>query len=98
LAHHEGAVIEYYGISDAKWFPSDVEGPYWMPTNAYRIKPSKPEPKVETVTMTGGLHPHRVFWCFGADHLENYDTHLITFNLIDGKPDCDSVKMMPINE
>ena len=47
---------------------------------AYRIKP---EPKVETVTMDGNDIRFSGF----------LKCHRVTFNLIDGEPDCNSIKM-----
>ena len=82
LAYHEGKVIEAW-LYDDKWMALP---PDWGQHNAYRIKP---ESKVEAVTLYLSRR------CHGAneepDH--GYDTHKITFNTIDGKPDCDSIKM-----
>lgn len=87
LAHYEGKVIEYF---------SKAGPPEWVACNptfadeyAYRIIP---EPKIETVTVYGAPR-HQVQWCYEKCVL---DTHRITFNLIDGKPDCTSVKMEPL--
>ena len=49
----------------------------------------RPEPKVETVTLYGSPSKH-IQWCLEQCDL---DTHRITFNLIDGEPDCTSIKM-----
>lgn len=49
----------------------------------------KPEPKVETVTLYGSPSKH-IQWCLEQCAL---DTHRITFSLIDGEPDCTSIKM-----
>lgn len=84
LAHHEGKVIEYrYGVMN-EWRNCAGSEPVWEPEALYRIRP---EPKRETVrwyvagrSMPGALR------C-------NDDTHRITFDLIDGKPDCSSIKM-----
>lgn len=54
----------------------------WDNDTSYRVRP---EPKVETVTIHN--------WEVATDVLNG---HRITFNLIDGKPDCASVKMEPI--
>ena len=86
LAAHEGKVIEV-------WFPIACQ---WRVVvhkvgtfeyDAYRIKP---QPKVETVTLYG--RPD-VQWVLERC---KYDTHCITFQTIDGKPDCASIKMEEI--
>jgi len=51
----------------------------------------KPEPLRETVTLEGN-HTKSMGWIFGSRHPQN-TTHRITFKLIDGEPDCDSIKM-----
>ena len=79
LAHHEKKGIDFW--NDGEW---DESSPAWHPDNAYRIRP---EPKVETVTF---------YWNLGQSAFTTKgvaSTHRITFNLIDGKPGCDSVKM-----
>lgn len=80
LAAHEGKVIEAYnGIA---WFETPC--PKLHSYTAYRVRP---EPKRETVTwyVSGSLMPTSLP-CI-------QDTHRITFDLIDGEPDCSSVKM-----
>jgi hypothetical protein len=49
----------------------------------------KPEPV--TVTLKGN-HTKSMGWIFGSRHPQN-TTHRITFDLIDGNPDCSSIKM-----
>lgn len=81
LAHHEGKVIEWTGSFGSEFNMDSTRGtPVWSDTHAYRIKP---EPKVETVTMDGNDIRFSGF----------FKGHRITFNLIDGEPDCTSVKM-----
>lgn len=82
LAAHEGKVIENRN-EEVEW--GVVEYPAWYDYVSYRIKP---EPKVETVTLYG-----KPDTCHSWDVYCDGDTHRITFNLIDGKPDCASVKM-----
>jgi len=49
-----------------------------------------PEPKRETVTMSG----YNIgYWYFGSDSLIDRDTHRITFETIDGEPDCATIRM-----
>jgi hypothetical protein len=55
---------------------------------AYRVRA---EPKRETVTLHGSVTDE--VWGRGTTE---YDTHRIAFDMIDGKPDCDSIKMEPI--
>ena len=87
LAAHDGKVIEWYN-------PATFIALYWEEHEyefgfrdhiAYRIKP---QPKVETVTLT---------W-HGKDIMGNQitDDHRIIFQTIDGKPDCASIKMEEI--
>ena len=78
LSAHEGKVIEFYSHYVPEW--KEVAGnPNWSDNYAYRVRP---EPKVETVTIN--------YWEVATDVLKN---HRITFNTIDGKPDCASIKM-----
>lgn len=76
LAHHEGKEIECH--DGTSWFVTS--NPKWVYCHAYRIRP---EPKVETVTLSGNDIRFSGF----------FKGHRITFTLVDGKPDCDSVKM-----
>lgn len=81
LAAHEGNVIEAH--CDKKGWVTIY--PSCDSDLAYRIKP---EPKVETVTLYGCGYE---WW--QAEKACSEDTHRITFQTIDGKPDCASVKM-----
>jgi hypothetical protein len=85
LAHHEGKLIEAY-TSDGWRKVSNNIGFSGM---KYRVRP---EPKRDTVEMTCGISP-RGFWCAGSEKSEHFDTHRITFDTIDGDPDCDSIRM-----
>lgn len=61
----------------------------WSSDRAYRVKPAS---KVVTVTLYGGREGDTAeygFYEIGAV----VQSHRITFNLIDGKPDCASIKM-----
>lgn len=94
LAYHEGKVIEWcYGLTFRMSGSSDKRGmePCWNPEYYYRVKP---KPVVTEVVMIGGFD-HRDSWGFGEGQL-NPDTHKITFNLVDGEPDCDSIKMIKL--
>jgi hypothetical protein len=85
LAHHEGKGIQFSHACE--WFTFTTQWHGWRGKLAYRVKP---EPKRETVTMTGH---NRGYWCFGSDRLEDRDTHRITFDTIDGEPDCATIRM-----
>lgn len=85
LAAHDGRVIEYYSHYVPKWDVCSGK-PIWSDGYAYRIKP---ELKVEAIMIYGSPSKH-VQWCLEQCGL---DTHRITFNIIDGKPDCASIKM-----
>ena len=79
LAHHEGKVIEAWG--GCEWY--GIKYPAFADRHAYRVRP---EPKRETVTVCeDGL-------AFGIG-VSASKGHIITFDTIDGKPDCTSVKM-----
>ena len=79
LADHEGKVIECRNETWDNDYWTIITNPSWHESNAYRVRP---EPKVETVTIN--------YWEVATDVLKN---HRITFNTIDGKPDCASIKM-----
>jgi hypothetical protein len=86
LAYHEGKAIELQ-IDEGDWVKVL---PSWTPYAAYRVKP---EPTVETVAMHGGKYSYTL-WNFENDlHKKSWHTHRITFNLIDGQPDCASIRM-----
>ena len=83
LAHHEGQVIEVWSSGWRETKPS------WCDKLAYRVKP---EPMVETVSRYSSSQD---YWRFTARKCSR-GTHRITFDLVDGKPDCNSVKMEEI--
>jgi hypothetical protein len=64
-----------------------------MPDQCYRVKP---KPTVETVTLYGGSGRMDI-WVLDADSPQDF-THTITFNTVDGEPDCASIKMERIND
>ena len=77
LAEHEGKVIQFwdkFGFED--W--CDIE-PSWEDDSAYRVKP---EPKVETVVLTGYQYSDE--WYFGETNYQG-TTHQITLTIIDGE-------------
>jgi hypothetical protein len=82
-AKNEGKVIEVVDTINGAWVFAPAPG--WWSRNAYRVRP---EPKRETVTLHGSVTDE--VW---GRSMPEYDTHRITFDLINGKPDCASVKM-----
>lgn len=92
LAVYEGKDIQVWNHHDDEWVSiAEALEPTWGSSVAYRVKPER-----ETVTLYG-LSVSRLDggWVFGPKGTETSepDTHRITFALIDGKPDCDSIKM-----
>jgi len=85
LAEHDGKVIEVF---NGFWVKRSVK--VWSDVNAYRVRP---EPKIETVVHGYKTNASGKFVTTSSlDHA----THKITFNLINGIPDCTSIKMEPI--
>lgn len=84
LAHHEGKVIEFN--TSIGWMNDYPERPDWHPDMAYRVKPT-----VRGVTRSIYSGASRG-WSWWREREED-DTHKITFNIIDGEPDPDSIKM-----
>ena len=92
LAHHEGKVIQwsYY----LPWFTehdSSDKGyePVWSGEIYYRVKA---EPVIKTIeTRTG--NPEGGSWASWSD---DDDTHKITYDIVDGQPDINSIKMEKI--
>lgn len=93
LAAHEHRPMEFLGRyeSTGKWLSMGRGDTYFVDDYCYRVKP---EPEVDQVTLYGGGAKGMV-WCEdrrGSD----LDTHKITFSLVDGEPDCGSIKMEKI--
>jgi hypothetical protein len=89
LAEYEGDPIQALALDHdgSSWVRKHLKS-QWFDHVAYRVKP---EPEVETVT----LYSFRPDEEFGNEYRDT-DTHRITFDLIDGKPDCASIKMEEI--
>jgi len=89
LAKHEGREIQIYYACE--WL---TVGPLWHGCVAYRVKP---EPKRETAALYGRMYISKSYpdGVFDADHRPRCagDTHRITFDTIDGKPDCTTICM-----
>ena len=87
LAHHEGEVIQYKNPQVSREWRTSAH-PLWTNSRAYRVKP---RPVVEEVVLQGNCKSS-----FAGNSYHSNDTHRITFNTIDGEPDCASVKMEKI--
>jgi hypothetical protein len=81
-----GGPWEWFGAGG--WRNADpLYAEFLQPYNAYRVKPA---PIRETVTLIGNVNS-------GFDYSGwTTNTHRIQFDLIDGKPDCASIKMEPL--
>jgi hypothetical protein len=89
LAHHEGKVIEWKPLENKLWHVFRQRGPlHWDDCYCYRVKP---EPVVEEVVMFTKIPSS--YWGWTADGCAVDRTHKITFNTVDGEPDCSSIKM-----
>ena len=88
LAHYEGKVIQIAWIASCSgekvWL--DQPSPAWDNFCAYRVKP--PAEKVVIFTSITDSP-----WGCTADTSPKGRTHKITFDTIDGEPDCTSIKM-----
>lgn len=90
-ARRDGKQIEYKPHLRSLDHWDTVASPGWHDDTPYRVKP---EPVVETVTLEGFTHNRE--WFFREKDARK--THRITFNTIDGEPDCSSIKMERIND
>lgn len=88
LADYEGKVIEYYDSHLSSWLVDHGFDPQQNPDVRYRV--AEPAPVLETVKLIGG-YEHG--WGFYSELEAPNETHLITFNTIDGAVDLDSIKM-----
>lgn len=87
LAHHEGKVIELYDPTVGGWVV--CTRPTWAKLIAYRVKP---EPVRETVQILTDGTAAELCDFFKLPEISK-PTHRITFDMIDGEPDCNSIKM-----
>lgn len=86
LAAHEGKAVEVY--FKGGWIGKGHGG--FGNAIAYRVRP---EPKRETVTLYGGFRLLSGAWGFSWSKARSGASHRTTFDLIDGEPDCASIKM-----
>lgn len=91
LASHEGETLQYWKRGTGGW--EDCLSVVIHNNEFYRVKP---KPVVTEVVRYGqvcnGVEP----WGGGFAYTLTQgrkDTHKITFNLVDGEPDCNSIKM-----
>lgn len=84
------------GSPHRKWYvvayKSDIPQSYKFK----QVRKPKPKPVVKEVVMFGG-QDHRDSWGFDMNQL-NPCTHEITFNTVDGVPDCNSIKMVALSD
>lgn len=97
-----GDEVEVQFTKEGEWWNdghtvSAVVGDYYIltvgkvaPIVAHVSTVRKPNPVVTEVVMYGNANYGS--WSCGMS-LANVDTHKITFNLVDGEPDCNSIKM-----
>lgn len=85
LAEHEGKDIECFQKTLNDWVA--LLYPIFNPEIAYRVKP---EPKRETVQLYGPVYSNDQ--CVFGSSCREY-THRITFDLIDGEPVRESIRM-----
>lgn len=90
LASHEGETLQYWKRGTGGW--EDCLSVVIHNNEFYRVKP---EPVVKEVVINGGA----TAGVWGFDSILSpcvEDTHKITFNLVDGEPDCNSIKMVKL--
>lgn len=85
LAHHEEKVIES-SYKGGDW--GVVESPIWYTDYCFRVKPD-----TKVVTLWGPS-PNGSF----TGGPNEGDTHKVTYNLVDGEVDCDSIKMVKLED
>lgn len=88
LAWQRGKAMQYWNCDDEEWQDTDIH-PHEFDADAYRIKPT-PERKTITLGWEESLGVGNGF--------TDGDTYRITFDTIDGKPDCTTVKMEAVEQ
>ena len=92
LAQHEGKAIEILMPVGSYWREIEVnETTHFCTTSIYRVRP---EPVREVVTIEGYVKSSNDCVFSNIRDIVG-DTHRITFETIDGKPDCSTIKMEP---
>jgi hypothetical protein len=93
-AHTEsGGKVQSWG----GWGWALCEEPAFNPNLTYRAV-KKPEVIEVTVHVGPNPTPMGAPWLFGMGGKTVVDTHKITFNLVEGVPDCNSIKMVALSD
>lgn len=99
LAYHQGKTIQYQFCDNAHWNWAKKDdgsiGLGWHDNYYYRVKV---EPVIKEV-IRYGVADEDAEYCGGFiySYAKGYQhTHKITFNLVDGVPDCLSIKMIKL--
>jgi len=98
LAHHEGKVIEFCRPRGTPDCPAPVwtaQRPIWTDELAYRVRPER-----ETVELVGADFGKgaSVIWRFSQRGFYGKTDHRIIFEIVDGEPDCASIRMEKITK
>lgn len=87
-----GGPYEFFSMA-GKWENPAYGRPAWFVHQTYRVKPTPPAPKVETVTAGWNT----AYGFFGHDpEGPGKNTHRITFDTRDGEPDCNTIRMVKL--
>ena len=89
LAHHEGKTIK--GLWEGCWRVCDKIHKFTFTI----IVPCRVKPELVKGSVTMEDINYGREWNFDG-HKDTNATHRITFDLVDGKPDCNSIKMEEI--
>ena len=90
LARINGATLQTKAYG-SDWSDKDFSNNKFHSDFVYRIKP---DPVVETVTLKGGVYEDcAYFFDVFEQNKKSWYTHRITFETVDGVPDCSTVKM-----
>ena len=96
LAHHREQTIEMWmpETGDGVWRKLLSRYPEWVGHVAYRVKP---EPKRETVTLYCGFR--WIATTIRVEDVEGYkEEFVITFDTLDGEPDCSTIRMEKLED
>ena len=75
-----------------KWYVVAFKSDIPQSIKFKNVRKAKPKPVVKEVVIFGAP---TFDWCFST-YKRKEDTHKITFNLVDGEPDCNSIKMIKL--
>ncbi len=89
LARYDGKEIQFYDIAGEDW--RTTPAPKFRDNSFIRVKP---EPKRETVVLFGHFQNSGLGFRFFQGQIQyRKDNYKITFDVVDGVPDCASIKM-----